>query len=134
MSTIWSRPNQSESQAQEELKSSLFANLVRTTGVGLPKTYAQATYGLRCLHSRYRWKAKEIRFLTQLITREYTVGADQNCHSKMMSRICQKLGAPIFRPKGLVHPRVARPPSWPPLDSRTNPIQVGENDEDITPI
>ena len=36
-----------ESQAQVELKSSLFTNLVRTTGVGLMKMDAQATYGLR---------------------------------------------------------------------------------------
>jgi hypothetical protein len=41
---------------------------------------------------------------------------------------------PIFEPKGLVHLRVARPPPWPSLESRTTPIQVGEDDEDITPI
>jgi hypothetical protein len=35
-----------ESQAQGELKSSLFVNPVRTVGVGLTKTDAQATYGL----------------------------------------------------------------------------------------
>jgi hypothetical protein len=36
-----------ESQAQGESKLSLFADLVRTIGVGLTKTNAQATYGLR---------------------------------------------------------------------------------------
>jgi hypothetical protein len=35
-----------ESQAQGELKSSLFVNPVRTAGVGLTKTDAQVTYGL----------------------------------------------------------------------------------------
>jgi hypothetical protein len=56
-----------ESQAQGELKSSLFANPVRTAGVVLTKTDA-------------------------------------------------------------------RPPPWPPPESRTTPIQVGEDDEDISPI
>jgi hypothetical protein len=36
-----------EFQAQGELKSSLFANPVRTAGVVLTKTDAQTTYGLR---------------------------------------------------------------------------------------
>jgi hypothetical protein len=35
-----------EFQAQGELKSSLFMNLVRTAGVGLMKTDAQTTYRL----------------------------------------------------------------------------------------
>jgi hypothetical protein len=35
-----------ESQAQGELKSSLFANSVRTARVGLTKTDAQATYSI----------------------------------------------------------------------------------------
>jgi hypothetical protein len=35
-----------ESQAQGELKSSLFTNLVRTAGVGLTKMDARATYVL----------------------------------------------------------------------------------------
>jgi hypothetical protein len=37
---------------------------------------------------------------------------------------------PVFRPKGLVHPSVARPPPEPTM----TPIQVGKNDEDITLI
>jgi hypothetical protein len=45
-----------------------------------------------------------------------------------VSRIYQKSATPVSWPKGLVHPRVARPPPWPP------PIQVGEDDEEITPI
>jgi hypothetical protein len=52
----------------------------------------------------------------------------------MTSKICQKSSAPIFGPKGLVHLRFARPPPWPPPESRTTPHQVEENDEDITPI
>jgi hypothetical protein len=40
---------------------------------------------------------------------------------------------PIFGPKGLVHPRVARPPFATP-ESRTTPIKLGENDDDITLI
>jgi hypothetical protein len=76
-----------ESQAQGELKSSLFTNPVRNAGVGLAKTDVQATYGLRFRRSIYRWKAKNIGFLTQLVPHQYTVGADQNRHSKMMSRI-----------------------------------------------
>jgi hypothetical protein len=59
---------------------------------------------------------------------------DGNRRNKMTSRICQKSVTPVSWPKGLVHPRVARPPPWPPPESRTNPIQVGEDDEDITPI
>jgi hypothetical protein len=51
-----------------------------------------------------------------------------------MSRICQKSAAHVFRPRGLVHPRVARQPLCPPPESRMTPIQVGENDKDITPI
>jgi hypothetical protein len=42
------------SQAQEKLKFSLFVNPVRTTGVGLTKTDARATYGLRFRRFRYR--------------------------------------------------------------------------------
>jgi hypothetical protein len=41
---------------------------------------------------------------------------------------------PIFGPKGLVHPRVPRSPPWPPHESRMTQIQLGEYDEDITPI
>jgi hypothetical protein len=99
-----------ESQAQGELKSSLFANLVQTGGVGLAKTDAQATYELCFRRSKYRWKSKEIRFLTKLAPGQYMVGADQNHHSKIISKICQKSEAPVFGPKGLVHPRIARPP------------------------
>jgi hypothetical protein len=121
-------------QAQGELKSSLFANPVKTAGVGLAKTNVQATYRLCFRRSRYRWKSKEIIFPTQLVPRQYTVGADQNRHSKMMSKIYQKSVTPGFGPKGLVHPRFARPHPWPSPESRTNPIQVGEDDEDITPI
>jgi hypothetical protein len=51
-----------ESQAQGELKSSLFVNPVRTAGVGLTKTDTQATYELRFQCSRYHWKYKEISF------------------------------------------------------------------------
>jgi hypothetical protein len=120
--------------AQVELKSSIFANPIRTSGVGLTKTNAQATYGLRFLCSKYRWKAKEISLPTQPVPRQYTVGADQNLHRKMISRICQKSATPVFGPKGLVHPRVARPLPWPPPKLRTTPIQVGENDEDTIPI
>jgi hypothetical protein len=43
-----------ESQAQEELKSSLFANMVWTAGVGLMKTDTHATYGLCFRCSRLR--------------------------------------------------------------------------------
>jgi hypothetical protein len=56
-------------------------------------------------------------------------GADGNRRNKMSSRICQKSTTSIFRPKDLVHPRVARPPP----ESRTTPIQVGEDDEDTNP-
>jgi hypothetical protein len=41
---------------------------------------------------------------------------------------------PVFGPKGLVRPRVAWPPPFSPPESRTTLIQVGEIDEDITPI
>jgi hypothetical protein len=123
-----------EFQAQGELKSSLSVNPVRTAGVSLAKTDTHATYELRFPRSRYRWKAKEITFLTQLVPRQYTVGADQNHHRKMIFRINQKSAGPIFGPNGPVRPRVARPPPWPLLESRMILIQVGENDEDITLI
>jgi hypothetical protein len=58
------------------------------------------------------------------------LGANGNRHNKMTSKICQKSATPVFGPKGLVHLRVA----WAPPESRTTPIQVGEYDEDITPI
>jgi hypothetical protein len=70
ISTIWSSPNQSESQAKGELKSNLFANLVWTARVGLAKTDVDGTYGLRFRRSRHCWKAKKIRFLTQLVPRQ----------------------------------------------------------------
>jgi hypothetical protein len=123
-----------ESQAQGEFKSSLFTNQVRTAGVVLTKTDAQTTYGLHFRCSRYRWKAKKISFPTQLVPHQNMLGADGNRHNKMTSRICQKSATPVFGPKGLVHPRVAWPPPWPPPESRTTPIQVGEDDEDISPI
>jgi hypothetical protein len=52
----------------------------------------------------------------------------------MTSRIWQKSVAPVFGSKGLVQPMVARPPPWPPPESRMTPIQVREGHEDITPI
>jgi hypothetical protein len=77
-----------ESQAQGESKSSLFTDLIWIAGVGLMKTYTQITYRLRFRCSRYRWKAKEIRFPTQLVSRQNMLGADGNRHNKMTSRIC----------------------------------------------
>jgi hypothetical protein len=89
----------------------------------------------RChLYSRHHWKTKDIRFPTQLIPHQNTLRDDQNRCNKMISRIYRKSATPVFGPKGFVHPSVARPPPCPPPDSRTNPIQVGEDDEDITPI
>jgi hypothetical protein len=114
------------SQAQEKLKSSLFANLIRTTGAGLTKTGAQTTYRLHFRHSRYPGKAKEISFPTHLVPHQNMLGADGNHHNKMTYRICQKSSTPVFGPKGLVHLRFARPPPWPPPESRTTPIQVEE--------
>ena len=43
-----------DSQAQEKLKSSLFTKSVRTAGVDLMKTDAQATYELHFRCFRYR--------------------------------------------------------------------------------
>jgi hypothetical protein len=43
-----------EPQAQGESKLCLFANLVRTTGVGLTKMNVHATYRLYFRRSRYR--------------------------------------------------------------------------------
>jgi hypothetical protein len=60
------------------------------------------------------------------------LGVDENYHNKM-SRICQKSATSVPWPKGLIHPRVVRPPPWPPPEYRMTPIQVGD-DEDITPI
>jgi hypothetical protein len=60
--------------------------------------------------------------------------ANGNRRNKMTSRICQKSEMPVSWPKGLVHPRVARPPPSPPSESMMTPIQVGEDDEDITSI
>jgi hypothetical protein len=114
-----------EFQTQGELKSSLFVNPVRTAGVVLTRTDAQATYRPRFRHSRHHWKPKDIRFPYQLIPRQNTLGADQHYRNKMISRICQKSATPVFGPKGFVHPRVAQPPPWPPPESRTTPIQVG---------
>jgi hypothetical protein len=62
------------------------------------------------------------------------LGADGNHCPKMTSRICQKSAMPVFGPKGLIHPMVGRRPPCPPPWSRTTPIQVEEDDEDITPI
>jgi hypothetical protein len=123
-----------DSQAQEKFKSSLFANPVRTTGVGLMKTDAQATYGLHFQCFRYCWKSKKISFPTHLVPRQNMLGADGNRCNKMTSRIYQKSATPISWPKGLVHPKVSQPSPWPPPQSRTTPIKVGEDDEDITPI
>jgi hypothetical protein len=113
-----------EFQTQGEFKSSLFANLVWTTGVVLIRTDAQATYGPRFRHSRHCWKAKDISFPTQLIPHQNIVVADQNRRNKMICKICQKSATPVFGPKGFVHLRVARPPPWPPPELRTTPIQV----------
>jgi hypothetical protein len=52
----------------------------------------------------------------------------------MTSRICQKSAMPVFGLKGLVHLRVARSSPWPPHKSRTTPIQVGDDYEDIGTI
>jgi hypothetical protein len=76
----------------------------------------------------------KISFLAQQVPHQYLVGADQNRHSEMMSRIYHKSAAPVFRPKDLVHPRVAQAPHWTLPESRTNSIHVGENNEVITPV
>jgi hypothetical protein len=60
-----------DSQAKGESKISLFADLVQTVGLGLTKMDAQATYTLRFRCSRYRWKAKKIRFPSQLVPHQY---------------------------------------------------------------
>jgi hypothetical protein len=62
------------------------------------------------------------------------LGSDGNRRSKMTYRICQKSVTPVYWSKGLVHPRVSLPRPWPPLESRTTIIKVGEDDEDIIPI
>ena len=103
-----------EFKAQSTLKSDLFASPVRTAGAGLTKTDAQATYGLRFGRSIYRWKAKEISFPTQLIPYQNTLGVDGNRRNNMTTRICLDAATPVFGPEGLVLPRVARPPPWPP--------------------
>jgi hypothetical protein len=95
---------------------------------------AQDTYELRFLCSRYRWKSKEISYPTQLVPHQNMLRANRNYRNNMVSRICQKSVTPVFGPKGLVHPRVARPPPWPLPESRTTPIQVEQEDEDITHI
>ena len=106
-----------EFKAQSTLKSDLFASPVRTAGAGLTKTDAQATYGLRFGRSIYRWKAKEIRFPTQLIPYQNTLGVDANRRNNMTTRIYLDAETPVFGPEGLVLPRVARPPPWAPLAS-----------------
>ena len=75
-----------ESQPQGDLKSSLFVDLVWIAGVGL-MTDAQATYRLCFQCSRYRWKAKEISFPTQMVPQQNMLGAYGNHHNKMTSRI-----------------------------------------------
>jgi hypothetical protein len=119
-----------ESHAQGELKSSLFVNQVWIAGVVLTKMDAQATYGLHFEHSIYHWKSKEINFPTQLAPRQNMLRANVNHRNKMTSRNYHKSVMPVFRPKELVHRRVA----WPPLESRTTPIHEGQDDEYITLI
>jgi hypothetical protein len=114
-----------DSQAQEKLKSSLFANPVQTAGVGLTKTDAQDTYRLHFRRFRYCWKAKKIRFPIHQVPHQNMLEADGNRRNKMMSRICQKSVTLVSWPKGLLDHRVARPPPWPPPESRMTPIQVG---------
>jgi hypothetical protein len=103
-----------ESIAQLELESNSISRPVRTAGVGCTKTDAQATYGLRFGRSTYRRKAKEISFPTQVVSCQNSLGVDANRQNKMTSRICQGAATPVFGPRGLVHPRVTRPPPWPP--------------------
>ena len=99
-----------EFEAQSELKPNLFTSPVRTAGAGLTKTDAQTTYGLRFMRSTYRWKAKEIRFTTQLVSRHLDFGFDGKSRRKVTDRICQGAATPVFGPAGLVRPRAARPP------------------------
>jgi hypothetical protein len=80
--------------------------------VGLTKTDAHATCGLRFQCVRYRWKAKEISFPTQLVPHQNMFGSDGNHRNKMTSRICQKPVRLIFGSKGFVHARVALSPQW----------------------
>jgi hypothetical protein len=40
----------------------------------------------------------------------------------------------VFGPTCLVHLRVVRPSPWPSPESKTTPIRMREDDEDITPI
>jgi hypothetical protein len=85
-----------ESQAQGESESSLFADLVRTAGVGHTKTNALATYGLCFRCSRCCWKAKEISFPTQLVPYQNMLEADGNHRNKKTSRIYQKSVTLVF--------------------------------------
>jgi hypothetical protein len=76
-----------ESQAQVELKSSLFANPVQTARVVLLKMDVQDTSRLHFERSRYYWKSKKISFPTQLDPRQNILGVDGNRHNKMTFRI-----------------------------------------------
>ena len=42
------------------------------------------------------------------------LGVDGHRRNNMMTRICLDAAMPVFGPEGLVFPRVARPPPWPP--------------------
>ena len=106
-----------ELQAQLVLESNSISRPVRTTEVGLTKTDAQTTYGLRFERSTYRWKANVISFPTQLVSHHFDFRDDRKSRRNVMDKICQGAATPVFVPAGLVRPRVARPPPWPPPTS-----------------
>ena len=97
-----------------EAQSNSSSSLSRNPGPGRTKNDIQVAYGLGFGRSTYPRKANEIIFPIQPVPCQSNLEVDRNRRNNLTYRICHGAASPVFGPKGLVWPRVTRPPPWPP--------------------
>ena len=85
------------------------------------------SYGAQWRRARALWKDNDETFQSQLVPYQNTLGVDGNHRNKLVSRICRDAASTTFGPEGLVRPRVARPPPWPPPKPLTCIYSVAVN-------
>jgi hypothetical protein len=85
-----------------EAQSNSISGLSQNPGVGCTKMNIQIAYELCFGRCTYPQKAKEITFLTQLVSPQNSIGVDGNRQNNLMSRICQDVASTILGPEDLV--------------------------------
>ena len=85
------------------------------------------SYGAQWRRARALWKDNDKTFQFQLVPYQNMLGVNRNHRNNVTFRIYYGATTPGFGPKGLVRPRVARPPPWPPSKPLTCIYSVAIN-------